>query len=160
MGLDMYLLAETYVSNWNFEIERNGENQRFNDTVALYPEIKGLVTDSSPYFTVSFNVGYWRKDNQIHNWFVKECGGGVDECQRIHVPREKLVELRDLCKQVIKQPALASSTLPTASGFFFGSTDYDEWYLVGVKNTIKMLDKVLKQIPDDHRWSFIYQASW
>jgi hypothetical protein len=42
-------------------------------------------------------VGYWRKANAIHGWFVRECGNNVDECQEIVVPKIKLLELQALC---------------------------------------------------------------
>jgi hypothetical protein len=42
-------------------------------------------------------VGYWRKANAIHGWFVRECGNNVDECQEIPVSMIKLLELQALC---------------------------------------------------------------
>jgi len=42
-------------------------------------------------------IGYWRKVNSVHGWFVRELADGVDECQEIPVPFEKLKELRDNC---------------------------------------------------------------
>jgi hypothetical protein len=48
--------------------------------------------------------------------------------------------------------------LPTAKGFFFGSYDYDEWYMEDMKLTIEQIDKVLATSGE---WSdFIYRASW
>jgi len=47
-------------------------------------------------------VGYWRKANAIHGWFVRELAGGVDECQPIHVSRENLVVLRQLCLEALR----------------------------------------------------------
>lgn len=48
--------------------------------------------------------------------------------------------------------------LPTASGFFFGSTDYDEWYLQDVEETIEQIERTLRLMPDQH--DFEYRASW
>jgi hypothetical protein len=42
-------------------------------------------------------VGYWRKANAIHGWFVRELADGVDECQEIPVSKIKLMELQALC---------------------------------------------------------------
>jgi len=42
-------------------------------------------------------VGYWRKANAVHGWFVRECANGVDECQEIPVSKIKLMELQALC---------------------------------------------------------------
>jgi hypothetical protein len=47
-------------------------------------------------------VGYWRKANAIHGWFVRELAGGVDECQPIHVSRENLITLRQLCLEALR----------------------------------------------------------
>jgi hypothetical protein len=55
-------------------------------------------------------------------------------------------------------PALAEELLPTQEGFFFGSTEYDEWYMESVKETHDKLSVLLDKIPDG--WSFKYQASW
>ena len=43
---------------------------------------------------------YWRKANAIHNFFVQECGQGIDECQQIVVTRDHLKDLRDRCIEV------------------------------------------------------------
>jgi hypothetical protein len=42
-------------------------------------------------------VGYWRKANAVHGWFVRECADGVDECQEIPVSKIKLLELQAQC---------------------------------------------------------------
>ena len=154
MGLDMYLHAKKYESNYNFQIEQNGENEIFNTVLTA---IGGYVTPNSPSIEVSTTIGYWRKVNAIHNWFVKELANGVDECQPIYVPREKLVELRLICKQVLKDKSLANELLPTGAGFFFGGTEYDEWYFRGLKDTVAQIEKALHL---DEEWSFEYRASW
>jgi hypothetical protein len=50
---------------------------------------------------------------------------------------------------------LAESLLPSASGFFFGATDYDEWYYNDITNTIKILEDALVDGDD-----FYYTSSW
>lgn len=47
--------------------------------------------------------------------------------------------------------------LPTEGGFFFGSTDYDEGYLMDVEQTITQLENAFKDSLDG---DFYYQASW
>ena len=159
MGLDMYLYARKYVSRFDYT---NGERIERSAYTALvlgegdltkYGEFAGIQID--------YPVLYWRKANAIHGWFVNECAGGVDNCQPVYVSRESLVELRDLCKQAVMEPAMAGDILPPTSGFFFGHYDIDEWYMEDMKYTVKALDHVLSTIPaDDWNWSFIYQASW
>lgn len=45
-------------------------------------------------------VGYWRKANQIHNWFVENVQNGIDDCKAYEVTEEKLRELLNTCKMV------------------------------------------------------------
>ena len=161
MGLDMYLEARKYVGQYNYSNGESTPNPEYTALVTLVP--KGLA-DNVDLFggaSVALTVGYWRKANAIHGWFVNELAGGVDECQEIYVPREKLAELRELCASVIKQPAMAGDILPPQEGFFFGSGEIDEWYLNDMQLTIDIIDKVLSAIPeDDYGWSFSYHASW
>ena len=46
-------------------------------------------------------IGYWRKVNSVHGWFVRECADGVDECQEIFVSREDLLKLRSDCNNAL-----------------------------------------------------------
>jgi hypothetical protein len=57
---------------------------------------------------------------------------------------------------VIENPEEVANLLPTMSGFFFGSTAYDKFYLNDVKDTIEQLQKVLKLEFKE----FFYQSSW
>src|SRR5580704_192253 len=121
MGLDMYLKASKYVGGW----EHFGETER-----ALYASLvsqvglPGFRCENSPSAEISVNVAYWRKANQVHAWFVREVQEDRDECQEAYVEREKLVELRDLCKSLFdsKDSERAAKELPPASWFFFGGT--------------------------------------
>ena len=100
---------------------------------------------------------YWRKANAIHKWFVEKCQGGVDECQQTVVTRAQLEELVDLCKQVLANNDLAEQLLPTQSGFFFGSTDYNLWYFEDLKRTVEEVETILLNVNNK---KFIYQSSW
>lgn len=156
MGLDMYLRARTYFSDGEWRGEKN--NQQFEEIIKTAEVEEYLDTDNcfrSAYVEVS--VGYWRKSNQIHHWFVENIQGGVDECQEALVGREKLVELKENCEQVLESPVLAEQILPVSEGFFFGSTEYDEYYFEDIKDTVKIIDRVL-QMPEE--WDFVYQSSW
>ena len=155
MGLDMYLYRREYLSNYSWGKDE-GRKQKFAaiaDAVGIQP------CKDAPHIRVEVCVAYWRKANAIHKWFC-DLDGGRDECQNIYVTREKLVELRDLCASVISQPAMAASVLPTQQGFFFGSYDYDEWYMEDMKNTVDQLDEILRDVPEDSWTDFIYRASW
>ena len=142
------------------------------------------------YDGISDGVAYWRKANAIHNWFVENCGGGVDECQLMEINKDQLKALLDIAKKVkdscvlvdgkinngytfkdgkevpimvdgkyIKDPSVAKELLPTTRGFFFGGTDYDEWYLEDIEDTIKQITEILETTDFDNEY-ITYQASW
>jgi hypothetical protein len=152
MGLDQYLYAKQYTSESSFANP---------DTFSVLKEaigtdIKFLVKES-PSISVEMKVGQWRKSNQIHQYFVDNCQGGEDDCRESYVDRSKIEELLDLCKQVLADHSKAEDLLPAQSGFFFGSTDYNEWYFSDLEDTVSILENCLTM---DEGWSFYYQSSW
>ena len=156
MGLDMYLTAKRYLSKHFNE----GDDQRAEAIQSQFPELadrKGRWGDESPVKEVSIDAGYWRKANAIHDWFVKNVQGGVDECDPHYVSREDLIQLKELCEQVLADKTKAAELLPTASGFFFGNTDYDDWYFEDIKSTIQIINDAL-DLPAS--WEFEYRSSW
>jgi len=150
MGLDMYLYAEKFVSNMDYRNERD----KFNAIVSALEAQEFTMG----HVIAEVEVAYWRKANAIHNWFIITAGNDIDECQPIYVSREQLESLQDTCQQVLTNPALAEELLPTQGGFFFGSTEYDDWYIDSVKETHDKLSVLLATIPEG--WTFKYQASW
>ena len=52
-----------------------------------------------------------------------------------------------------------SDILPTCEGFFFGSTDYDQYYLSDILKTKEELEKILPTI-DFEKDDVYYLASW
>jgi hypothetical protein len=50
--------------------------------------------------------------------------------------------------------------LPTQAGFFFGDTNYSQWYLDDVADTVEMLTEILDD-PDLKQYDYVtYTASW
>lgn len=106
-------------------------------------------------------VAYWRKANAIHKWFVDHVQDGKDECQESNVGNDQLKKLRDLCKSLIESHDAdrALKELPPQEGFFFGTTDLDEWYWGDLEYTEKTLTTILEN-PKLADYSFQYHASW
>lgn len=154
----MYLYRREYVSGWDWKnVEDNGREREMYNSLIDYMGVPRC--ENSPHAHIEVCVAYWRKANAIHKWFC-DLDGGRDECQSIYVTREKLVELRNLASSVLLQPALGPDHLPTQQGFFFGSYDYDEWYMEDMKNTVSQLDKILEATSEGGWTDFIYRASW
>jgi len=59
--------------------------------------------------------------------------------------------------RVIKDATVANKLLPTQSGFFFGGTEYDEYYLQDVIDTEEMLTKLIEE---DLNGDYYYSSSW
>ena len=68
----------------------------------------------------------------------------------------KPVEIEENGEYVIN-PEICEEILPSTSGFFFGSTDYDQYYMQDIDYTVSQLKKCLS-LPSD--WDFYYRASW
>jgi len=146
MGLDMYLYAKRYVSNYNpADAELRTELDKLEDMTGF------------PIQEVKCEAFYWRKANAVHKWFVDNVQEGVDDCGEYFVPDAKLRELLDICIQVRADNKLSAKLLPTASGFFFGDTSYDEWYFDSLERTIVGLEKVCPYLGVV---DFYYQSSW
>jgi hypothetical protein len=150
MGLDMYLSKRTYVRNW--------EHQKTEERHEVVVTKGGQPTKINPNKVTYIieEAGYWRKANQIHKWFVENVQNGVDNCGEYYVDSSDLRKLLELCKQVEVDNSLAESLLPSASGFFFGGTEYDEWYFNDISNTIQILEEAL----EDERGDYYYSSSW
>jgi len=205
MGLDMNLYAEKYVSAYDYEMTDDKMERSDNPIHALLIGISDMQTLPSAEYggvIITKAVGYWRKANAIHGWFVRELADGVDECQRINVERSDLVKLRDLCVNELYNRATAKPTdesdylinfdgsasgdetevhamimeaftrekaktsvvdtsdpLAPMAGFFFGSTDKDEWYYDQLEYTVDMINSLLAN-DQDHELSYYYRASW
>ena len=156
MGLDQYLYANTYLSDGSWlGAEKNQAFERVKEAL----EADSFINKDYPSASVNVKVGYWRKANQIHNWFVENVQDGEDNCKEYHVSREELQELLDLCKTVKTGGSeTAEELLPPSPGFFFGTYEIDEWYWQNIDDTIEQLERVLSKVPED--WSFAYQSSW
>lgn len=80
------------------------------------------------------DVMYFRK----HNWllpffgYVENCTNKViskDDVELFISAAEKVLEKKDV--------ETAKELIPTESGFFFGNTEYDEWYFKGIEKDLE-----------------------
>ena len=150
MGLDMFLEKEIYIY----------ESDRSKISIKGLPDKAHYKFDITKIRSLILSVATWRKANQIHKWFVDNVQDGVDDCKRYYVHADQLIRLEELCQIVLKgknkskRIILAKEVLPTKEGFFFGTTEYDEYYFEDLKNTIKQLKDI------DPNADYYYQSSW
>ena len=145
MGLDMFLHKRTYVFHYG----------RFDPRPKVHVDYPGIKSERVDF--VSERMGVWRKANAIHQWFVDNCQDGEDDCMEHYVGRVDLKNLADAVDQVLADHSLASELLPTQDGFFFGDTDYGEYYF----NDLELTRKICKTaLADADGGDFYYEASW
>ena len=150
MGLDQYLYAKRYASKFH-EPELNQRIIELADATDFADTDWGITHLEIP-------IGYWRKANAIHQWFVDNCQGGEDNCREVYVGRDQLLTLAGICEQILANPRLGSDLLPTQEGFFFGGTEYDEYYLEAVRYTLALVQRIMTKVPQ--HWDLYYCSSW
>ena len=191
MGLDMYMYSAKKVKGLNAKDYERADNAVSNVRVqeSFIPKVRESIKGKSKqifdeldssvkvrgdyisWYSIFEDIGYWRKANAIHNFFVQECQNGVDECQLSIVKKTHLKDLLKRCKRamslkdiylndgIIKDGEGIETFLPTQGGFFFGGTEFNEWYFNDVEETIDLITKVLKETDFDKQVIF-YRASW
>lgn len=112
------------------------------------------------FFEKHRTVGYFRKVNFLVRYFA-DLGFDVENQIPFYITKEQVLELRNRCKSVLEDHSQAEDLLPTMEGFFFGSTDYDDYYFEDVEQVLKYCEETLLPMFDelDGRES-IYFSTW
>ncbi len=132
---------------------------RANHMLEDYADSIVLCGEHIQWYSIFERVAYWRKANQIHNWFVNHVQFGEDNCEYHVATKDMLQTLLDLCITVKENPDKAGRLLPPQEGFFFGSYEIDEWYWKDIDDTIEQLTTVINETDFDNQLVF-YLASW
>ena len=182
MGLDMYLTKKTYVKNWNYQPKeaRHLVTVMRGGTVRadIRPERITFIIEDVAYWRKAnavhrWFVGHVQQDDDDcapHAVSRDQLIALRDLCVQVlaaSAPIDALVQNGERREHGTSVPLLefgktiedarfAKQLLPTQSGFFFGSTDYDEYYLEDITYTRDVLDSILAEQGDD----FVYQSSW
>jgi hypothetical protein len=146
MGLDMYLRARKYVSDYSYQ--EGKERDEFEGILSAIGLDREDIAVETPSAYVEVGVGYWRKANHIHNWFVENLADGVDDCKPVYVNRKDLVELFNITNEVMKIKEMQEA-----------NPEYDDWYWMQTEYTRDRL-KVILENPKFEDYDFEYRASW
>ena len=109
-----------------------------------------------------YQIGYFRKFNALHSYIVKTFANGVDNCQDVLLYKEDVEKIKKVLDDVLnvhQQAEKAKEILPTQSGYFFGGTDYDEFYFNEVKVAADLMQNLLDNF-DFESYQLVYRASW
>lgn len=112
------------------------------------------------FFETHKTIGYFRKVNFLVRYFA-DLGFDVENQTPFYITKDQVVELRNRCRMVLEDHDQANDLLPTMSGFFFGSTNYDEYYFEDVEQVLEYCEETLLPMFDelDDRES-IYFSTW
>lgn len=103
---------------------------------------------------------YWRKANQIRQWFVDHTGYDKDADTVIHpVTKDHLEDLVKDCTTVLFHPEMAEKVLPTSDGFYFGNSEYNSGYFAILRQTVCGIMELLVSIDWDAE-EVVYYEWW
>lgn len=169
MGLDIGLTMEYEVKRVN--VSRLKASKEVADAVTALMEkhlskedslgetIKShcFTVDDTAYLRISVvkTVADWRKHNFLVPWAESLSDRGVENCVPIVLELGDLKNLYASCKKILTAhdngenwEQVAEEELPTQSGFFFGSTDYDSYYLKDIAHVYNDLQVVFDSMKE------------
>ena len=118
------------------------ETMTLEKAKALESEYKSVGTYFE-WFSIFEKMGYWRKANHIHAWFVSKVQGGTDDCSYYFVSKEHFLELKETCEKVL---ALKPYSIDENSDLFYtsASTQIDNGVIT--KKDYEELEAKLEEI--------------
>jgi hypothetical protein len=187
MGLDMYLTKKTYVKNWSYmkdedkwsvTVTRGGKPAEL-----IKPERIREIEEEVCYWRKANAIHQWFVNNvqdgeddcETYHVSEEKLRELTDLCSKVLTSTQlidgivtngytslgaepgRMIPVLEK-GQVIDDASIAESLLPTARGFFFGSTDYDQYYIEDLKHTKETLEAILAE--DNADASFYYHSSW
>ena len=187
MGLDMYLYKKHYVKHWDHNpkeehikltVKRDGTKYPF-----INPKRVTYIQEEVAYWRKDNHIHDWFVNN-VQNG-VDECQEAYVDPTKLKELLQICIIVRDSTKivkgkvnngytvdenlnkiyntvdgMILEDHSVAEELLPTTSGFFFGGTDYDEYYMRGVTETIKMLEEELAIEYGTDQPEYYYRSSW
>ena len=140
-------LRKKIAMNYDFKIHP------YTNGILPWPELEEKLNNEVEMAYEEYDA-YFRKVNFIFAFFSEKM---VDEYFSF-VEKSDVEELIRRCEDVLADHSKAQELLPTQSGFFFGSTNYDEWYFDDVKDCLEQMKKFLADWEDGETAYVIF--SW
>ena len=107
----MYLTKRTYVKNWDYMKPK----QRYKVTVLKGGKPTHIKPERVSYITEV--LGYWRKANAIHNWFVKNVQNGDDDCREYVVSEVELKDLLDRVTEILAKVKMVKGKIQNGKSY-------------------------------------------
>lgn len=183
MGLDQYLYKKTYVKQWSHQKpeDRNEVIVKKGGKIVegIKPERISEVVEEVACWRKANQIHKWFVDN-VQNGEDDCAEHYVDDSKlkELLALTEQILANSKLVKgkvengqratangwepimedgKYIKDPKVAKKLLPVAEGFFFGATNYDEWYLDQIRYTH---DTIKALLAEGLHGDYYYDSSW
>lgn len=138
----------TFVEKARPLICRNGYDwllHPYTERVLDLPELEAVIKESVNGYYEPYDA-YFRKVNFLFAYY-QNTGKMMSESYAF-TDANDIDDIIDRCERVLRNHGLASQLLPTQEGFFFGGTDYDDYYFSDVKDCLKQMRKYRKLLKD------------
>lgn len=190
MGLDMYLSKKIYIGanyDWN-EVEGDFKIRSKGKELPLELKDVKYVEKEVAYWRKANQIHKWFVDNvqdgndDCGTYYVsrEDLKKLLDICKQIkekcplikgkvkngQTYNNKTEQWEDIIEdgEIMTNPEIAEELLPSQEGFFFGGTDYDEYYYYDICHTIESLEKALQddmKLEEQGYWgTYEYSSSW
>lgn len=188
MGLDMYLSRKKYIgANYEHRKVTGSANIMIGDKkIPINFKQISYVEEQVCYWRKANQIHKWFVDNvQDGNDDCRQYWVSVEKleellklCKEIKekailkdgkvkngekLENGKWIPIMEDGKYIENAEEIAN-ILPTSTGCFFGSSEYDEYYMYDIEHTIEQLEKILKEEKELNKLGFYsdyeYQASW
>lgn len=180
MGLDMYLTKRTYIGNkHNTPEDQTKITQPKKETKIKQERIQYIIEEVG-YWREANAIHQWFVNNvQDKEDDCEEYTVSPEQLQILLDTVNTVLKASKLVKgkvqngtqytkkhgerpimedgRIIKDPSIAQKLLPTTDGFFFGGTNYDQYYIEDLKYTKKLIEDLLKEDPTAY---YTYSSSW
>lgn len=117
------------------------------------------MEDNNAHHPIEAMEKVWtgRKENHIQCYMEGEVGE-VENLDYLFLNKEHIERLVDRLQRVADDHSQAGVLLPTEQGFFYGSTDYDEFYFEDIEAELKEFRELLDGWDDTK--CYAYWAWW
>ena len=185
MGLDMYLSRKYYVKNWDYmtDDEKHTISILKGGKPSSIPvdKICNIQTEEMYWRKANAIHNWFVKNVQDDN---DDCGYYYVSREQLRdllntvtmvLDSSKLVKAKIVNGSALKDgvwepimedgetladATVANNLLPTQEGFFFGGTDYNQWYFRDLEYTKKELERLLSEDEGNECGNFEYHSSW
>jgi len=150
MGLDMYLEAKFHLPPYDTGLAPVRE--AIGRAIGYTPPTEKPDNDATllEITGVTVRVGYWRRFDPLHQWFVNSAQEGHDDCRPAYLTPDVLAELKEQLDQVSVDPESASEHFVNEGDEPMSEGDIDY--------TLKVVVQAKKL--QERGWDIYYRASW